>query len=241
MKNNRLYPNPLKDLSSRSSNLPAKSFLPLISGIYSAALDVTVFLSGALFLSFFITQLLKIKNDYFFFFLIWTPLFLQSFYRLKKLKGSKTLSKFGQQLIKIIKFLGSVIFLFLFVNYYLINISGSFNLKFLKEKIEWESFFNSLIFSIVISMTFLTILLEVGNFITKKEGRKRKVFIVILILILLFLIIKRSPPSWIIFIYPKWNLIFGFSLFYLHSNYLLQEIFRLLKFSKGNKNREASI
>jgi len=197
-----------------------------------AMLNFVLLASSSLFLSLPIGSLFEIEDYHaifgIFFLLL---LFFNSNYGFKKFK------RFGQYFTRIIKILGSIAFLFLFVNYYF-KIFNFPTLEFLKEKIEWESFFNILALSIVLTLGSFVIYFYLAslilNFILdriKIERRKKTLELIgwiVMLLPLLFLAISginiRSLSfQQIMSIYSVFRWIFGFSLFFIHLNYLVQE------------------
>jgi len=213
-------------------------FSPGIFMIYRICSEFIVIASS----SFFILRILEI-------FIPWTILqfilFPVSFFIISGIKGgdefllikNKKFLRFSKSFLKTIKVIGSILVILIFLNLFL-NIINFLNQLFLNIFSEIESYLNiviiSVFFSVVFLLLYMNLFLTLFHFIQKKVNNSVVIIIKIFIAIILPVMCLEGAilPFFFSFseiIYFKINWLIGFSLIFLHINYLITEITVFLK------------
>jgi len=208
-----------------------------IETFYRAFMELAVYLSSSLFLHLALSAFFPGIKQGVEIFAIIALLILGISNKISKSKRVKIINIYFWKTIAIF---GSVFVLFLFVNSYL-KISVPLNRFFLNIWQDLELGLNQILIGLVALIVFILvyfyIALKVVSFAVDriKDEKKKEQFGVIGVILILFpffyanAVLRENgiPYSWIDLLYNKLNWLFGFSLIFLHLNYLIREIRKL--------------
>jgi len=199
--------------------------LEFISELYARFLDVAVYISGVLFLTFIFFQPENIIN-----------------FELNILIGLILLIKLVESKPKIKKILKTVVLIFnsfiilLFLNLYF-NFSSYLKIRFgnaqmfIEEGLgQFESIVVSMIILMIIGMLYMLSFISLVVFVSiKAKNRKFKKFLIVVVIIFMLImgeVIFNPLESWDM---AKLGFLGGFSLLFLHINYFVREILTIIR------------
>ncbi len=213
-----------------------------VETFYRAFLELAVYLSSSLFLYLALIKFFPAIKNVVLIFAIISLLILRISDEISKPKQIKIINYY---LWKTIAIIGSLFVLLLFANSYL-TISSLLNRFFLNIWQILELGLNVMVIALVAFLVFILVYfyvaLKIVSFAVrgiKDETKKEQLGAVGFILLLTPLFYANAvlkdngiPYSWIDFLYSKLNWLFGFSLIFLHLNYLVKEVGKFLKVDK---------
>jgi hypothetical protein len=226
------------------------SFLSELSRSYSFLLDLSVYISEFFLFCwilavFFFESGEKFLETIYFFLILFIILFKLYPYLSER---SEKIETIGNLLGKVIPFIGSLFVLVLFLNLYF-PIYPSLREYFSDFWKMTESLLNEFVITLLIIFIFFMAPLDIayGKFLfegMKRMGNKKeeKIFIIVGSILLIgvevgliywvnFLTTQQSPLT--LFIKSNLKLIFGFSLFFIHLNFIIRKVGEFFKrFSK---------
>lgn len=202
-------------------NLFKKLIISDIPNIYLSVSKIALIFSSFFFVFFLLAFFFGIKiATAIFLVIIYLPIFLGQKRKYRKIKNH-----IGNGML----ILGSIIVLFLFLNLYLKIFSG-INDGFLKIIKITENYLSQIIFKLVFLSIFFLLISYFSKFIQNRFKSEKISSIIsagtILFLVFsFFLIINKNFLSNEYYFYPEYlKYIFGVSILYLHSNYLIKVI-----------------